>query len=152
MSSEIVKVLANIAKAINKDYSFEEVEKFIKKSNKLDKNAVAAAYSWIYEKKLRELYLLKEMNLNSGKGLRIFSEEEVQSIGLDNYNYLLHLNNISLLNNSELELVMDQIKIFPDDERTTDNINLLVLSIFLDLDRATTPGSRYLLYSSDTIN
>ncbi len=152
MSSEIVKVLENIAQAIDKDYSFEEVEKTIQKGNKLGRGALAAAYSWIYEKKLREMYRLKEMEPDSSKGSRIFSEEEVSTIGLNNYNYILHLRNIGLLTNSELELIIDQINMFPEDERTIDNINLFVLSIFLDLDRTTTPGSRYLLYSSDTIN
>ncbi len=152
MSSEIVKVLENIAMAIDKDYSFEEVEKFIKKGNKLGRNTLAAAYSWIYEKKLREMYRLKEMKPETSKSLRIFSEEEVSDIGLNNYNYLLHLKNIGLIDNDELELIISQIKMFPEEERTKESINIFVLSIFLDLDRTTTPGSRYLLYSSDTIN
>jgi len=152
MSSEIVKILENIAQAINKDYTFEEVEKALRKGNKLGRNTLAAAYSWIYEKKIRELYRLKEMEQDKSKGYRIFSEEEISTIGLNNYDYLLHLRNIGLLDNNELELIIDQINIFPEDERTIDNINLFVLSIFLDLDKTTTPGSRYLLYSSDTIN
>ena len=152
MSSEIVKVLENIAQAIDKNYTFEEVEKFIQKGNKLGRNTLAAAYSWIYEKKIREMYRLKEMEPEKSKSSRIFSDEEVSDIGLNNYNYLLHLKNIGLLDNDELELIIDQINIFPEDERTIENINLFVLSIFLDLDRTTTPGSRYLLYSSDTIN
>ncbi len=152
MSSEIVKVLENIAQAIDKDYSFEEVEKSLQKGNKLGRSTLAAAYSWIYEKKLREIYRLKEMKPKTSESLRVFSDEEVSDLGLNNYNYLLHLKNIGLLDNSELELIIDQIKMFPEEERTRDNINIFVLSIFLDLDKTTTPGSRYLLYSSDTIN
>ncbi len=152
MTTEIVKVLETIVQAINKNYSFEEVEKFIKIDKKIDKTIIAAAYSWIYEKRLRELYRVRELKPKSSESLRILSEEEASTIGLQNYNYILHFYNIGMLNNNELETIIDQIKIFPDEAKTTENINLLILSIFLDLEKISIPGSRYMLYSSDTIN
>ena len=49
-------------------------------------------------------------------------------------------------------MIIDQIKLFPEESRSIENLNMLILSVFLDLDDISTPGSRYLLYSSDTIN
>ncbi len=152
MPLEIIKILETITLAINDDYSFNDFEKFFKKETKVDKTILGTAYSWIYEKKLREIYQLKKMYPKPSKSLRIFSDDEVSTIGLQNSNYILHYYNIGMLTNSEFELILDQIKMFPEDARTTENINLLILSIFFDLDNVSVPGSRYMLYSSDIIN
>ncbi|MGD1006738.1 MAG: DUF494 family protein [Ignavibacteriaceae bacterium] len=152
MSSEIVKVLETIVQAINENYSFEDVERSLHLENKKEMTLIAAAYSWIYEKKLRELYLSKALNRQSSKSLRVLSENELYIIGLKNYDYILHFYNIGLVNNSEIEMIIDNIMTFPEEIRTKESINLLILSVILDIDRVSLPGSRYTLYSSDTIN
>ncbi len=152
MTGDIVEILEKIVQAINNDYSFEEVELYINFEDKVDKTVIAAAYSWIYEKLLREYYQKKELKFDTGKSFRILSEEEISAIGLHNYNYILHFYNIGLVNNNELDIILDQIKLFPEESRSIENLNILILSVFLDLDDISTPGSRYLLYSSDTIN
>ena len=152
MSSEIVKVLETIVLAIENDYSFEDVERSLNLLNKKKKTLIAAAYSWIYEKKLRELYITKAMNKPSSKSIRILSENEASVIGLQNYDYILHFYNIGLINISEIETVIDNIMTFPENIRTKESINLLILSVILDIDKVSLPGSRYTLYSSDTIN
>jgi uncharacterized protein Smg (DUF494 family) len=152
MSSEIVKVLETIVLAINKNYSFEDVERSLNLANKKKKTLIAAAYSWIYEKKLRDLYISKTLNHKSSRSFRVLSENEASAIGLQNYDYLLHFYNIGLLNISEIERIIDNIMEFPEDIRNRESINLLILSVILDIDRVSLPGSRYTLYSSDTIN
>jgi len=152
MTGELVEILEKIVQAINNDYSFEEVELYINFEDKVNKTVIAAAYSWIYEKLLREYYQRKELKSDNGKSFRILSEEEISAIGLQNYNYILHFYNIGLINNNELDMIMEQIKLFPEESRSIENLNILILSVFLDLDDISTPGSRYLLYSSDTIN
>ena len=152
MVGEIVKILEKIANGINNNYSFEEVENSVSNEIKIDKIAIAAAYSWIYEKFLMNFFQKKELKEDISGGFRILSGEEVDLIGLNNYNYLLHFYNIGLLNGSELEMIIDQILLFPEDAIDKEKINLLILSVFLDLDNVSLPGSRYLLYSSDTIN
>jgi uncharacterized protein Smg (DUF494 family) len=152
MTEDLVEILEKIVLAINNDYSFEEVELFINFEDKANKTVIAAAYSWIYEKLLREYYQKKTLKENTSKSVRIFSEEEISSIGLHNYNYILHFYNIGLINNNDMDMILDQIKLFPEESRSIENLNILILSVFLDLDDISTPGSRYLLYSSDTIN
>jgi hypothetical protein len=152
MSLEIVKVLETIVHAINEDYSFEEVERLLLLENKKNMILIATAYSWIYEKKLRELYISKTLNDQISKSIRIFSENETNIIGLQNYDYILHFYNIGLLNNSEIEMIIDNIMAFPEENRNKESINMLILAVILDIDRVSLPGSRYALYSSDTIN
>jgi uncharacterized protein Smg (DUF494 family) len=152
MSSEIVKVIETIVQAINKNYSFEDVERSLHLKNKKRRTIIAAAYSWIYEKRLRDLFVAQSLNKQATKGIRILSENEASQIGLQNYNYILHFYNIGLLNINEIEMIIDNLSTFPEEMRTKESVNLLILSVILDIDRVYLPGSRYTLYSSDTIN
>ena len=152
MTGDLVDILEKLVQAINNDYSFEEVELFINFEDKVNKTVIAAAYSWIYEKLLREYYQKKELKSDPSKSVRILSEVEISAIGLHNYDYILHFYNLGLINNNEFDMIIDQIKLFPEESRSIENLNMLILSVFLDLDDISTPGSRYLLYSSDTIN
>ncbi len=86
------------------------------------------------------------------KGKRILSNEENSLMGIDNFNYLLHLNNIGLLTNLDLEIIIEELKLFPRELINTESINVIIISLFLEVNTLTLPGSRLLLYSSDTIN
>jgi len=152
MVGEIVKIIAKIVQGINKNYSLEQVEKTLNNEVRTSKNVVAAAYSWIYEKMLRDLYIERELDVQNSKGLRILSEEEKYEIGLENYNYLLYFFNIGMIKNKEFNKILEQLKLFPEEMISKDNINILILSMFLEVDNLSLPGSRNLLYSSDTIN
>ncbi len=152
MVGEIVKIIAKIVQGINNDYSLEQVENSIKTAGKVNKNTVAAAYSWIYEKMMRDGFLEREMPAQRYTGLRFLSEDEKYEIGLENYDYLLHYFNIGMLNKKEFSTIIEQMKLFPEGTVDKENINILILSMFLDMNNFSTPGSRNLLYSSDTIN
>ena len=152
MVTEIVEVLAKITELKNKNISEEEIAETIQRESTYNKNVIAAAYSWLHEKYNQNYYLRLNRNSSESKSLRILSHEEGQQIGLKNYNYLLHFYNIGLLTNNDLEEIIEELKLFPEDAIEIENINLLILSMFLDLDRLTLPGSRHLLYSTDKIN
>ncbi len=152
MIGEIVKIIAKIVQGINNNYSLEQVEKSIIGVTDIDKNAVAAAYSWIYEKMTRDLFIERELAENSVQSFRFLSDDEKFEIGLDNYNYLMHFYNIGMIKIDEFNTIVEQLKLFPEGSVTNENINLLILSLFLDMDNYSLPGSRNLLYSSDTIN
>ena len=152
MIGEIVKIIAKIMQGINNNYSLEQVERSIKRESKIDKSAVAAAYSWIYEKIMKDTFYRSEKSMNPSAGIRFLTEEEISEIGLENYNYLLHFYNIGMLNQKELIKLIEQLKLFPESTVKEENINILILSMFLDMDNYSLPGSRNLLYSSDTIN
>jgi uncharacterized protein Smg (DUF494 family) len=152
MITEIVNVLAQIVKGMNENSSAEELAKKIKKESKFDDNIIAAAYSWIYEKNNRELKKDTTDDTQSSTGFRFIGKDEIDAIGVTNSNYLIHLHNIKLLNNKDLETIIERIKDFPEDVINFDHINLLILTLYLNVDDVTPPGSRQLLYSSDTIN
>lgn len=111
-----------------------------------------AAYSWVYEKIVRNR--IKEHNeaQPDPKHNRIFSDEEISILGNENLGLVQKLYHSSLLTEADLDIIMSQIKLLPEEKRSKDELLLLVLYLLLDADLNTLPGSRMLLYSSDTIN
>ncbi len=153
MTMDLIEVLSEIAASITQNLSPEEVERNLNKNKKIGKNIIAAAYSWVYEKISRNLRSDLDSNSKDSKSLRFLSEDEVSAIGLKNYNFLLHFYNIGLLTNEEFSLIIEQIKIFDEYEISEDKLKMLILSRFLIAENnKTLPGSRLMLYSSDTIN
>jgi uncharacterized protein Smg (DUF494 family) len=152
MVAEIIEVLAKITEMGKNNIPEEEAAETIQRESKYNKNTIAAAYSWLHEKN-RQNVNYKELRDNTeSKSLRILSNDEVRQIGIKNYDYLLRFYNIGLLTNNDFEEIMDELKQFPEESVRTENINILILAMFLDLDKWSLPGSRHLLYSTDNIN
>jgi uncharacterized protein Smg (DUF494 family) len=51
-----------------------------------------------------------------------------------------------------LEMTLEQIMMYPKETITKDDINWIILISLIDFNSDILPGSRVLLYSSDTIN
>jgi uncharacterized protein Smg (DUF494 family) len=151
MNTDLVNILVEIVEGIHNKHSIKKILKNINKTRKVNKNLIAAIYSWIFDKITKDIADKLEGNPASA-GIRLLSVEEMDIIGVENYNYILHLYNMGLLNNTDLEKILDQALTFQEGELVMDEINYLILSIFLESDSELPPGSRFLLYSSDTIN
>jgi uncharacterized protein Smg (DUF494 family) len=152
MVAEIIEVLAKITEMGKNNIPDEVAAETIQRESKYNKNTVAAAYSWLHEKNKQNLHYRTLKDDNESKSLRILSNDEVRQIGIKNYDYLLRFYNIGLLTNNDFEEIMDELKQFPEESVRTENINILILAMFLDLDKWSLPGSRHLLYSTDNIN
>ncbi len=152
MVSEIVEVIVKVFEGIKNDYSIIDVEKSLLKKNTYHKNIISAAYSWIYEKKARDKNEKEIINELSEYSFRILSNEERLIFGEEIEKYIMQLYNIGLLNSKDIDKIVEQVQLFPENAKSKDNINLLILSLFFDTDKKSLPGSRYLLYSSDTVN
>ncbi|MCH7826780.1 MAG: DUF494 family protein [Bacteroidetes bacterium] len=152
MISKIVDVLVKVREKINEENIKEKKLEYLELEKLYNQNIVAAAYSWIYEKNLREQAVVKSIPLNQRKGIRICTDEEIRGIGLKNYNYLFHFYNIGLLTHLEFDYILDELKLLPIESVGLDHINILLLSLYLNLEKLSIPGSRLMLHSSDTIN
>jgi uncharacterized protein Smg (DUF494 family) len=152
MVSEIVEVIVKVFEGIKNDTSLKDVENTLLNRDYYHKNIIAAAYSWIYEKSLRDkAENAKDYDI-SKNAFRILSNEEKSLFGEEIEKYIMHLYNIGLLNNKDIDKIVEQLQLFPDNAKNLDNINLLILSLFFDTDKKSLPGSRYILYSSDRVN
>jgi uncharacterized protein Smg (DUF494 family) len=152
MTAKIVEVVAEILEGINNKYSFEELNQKLLTSKKFDQQTVSAAFSLIYDKVLDNRVIKNSGKNNSSRTFRFLTEQESEVIGLENYNYLLHLYNVGLLDVVDFEMILEQIMMFPEDTVTRDDINWTIFVALLDINAELLPGSRLLLYSSDTIN
>ena len=152
MIRKIVDALVKVREKINEGNINDENLENLKLEKIYKKNIVAAAYSWIYEKNQSEQAIAKSIPLNQRKGIRILSGEEIRAIGIKNYGYLLRFYNIGLLTNIEFDYILDELKLLPIEIIDIDQINVLLLSLYLDLEKLSLPGSRLMLHSSDTIN
>ncbi|RPI68184.1 MAG: DUF494 family protein [Ignavibacteriales bacterium] len=148
---EIAKVLEEVIHSLNAEPA-EKTFKRLSKKYKFEKSAVAAVYSWIYDKLMNETYVHYYGNSINNQNFRILADDEISQIGLENYSYLMHFYNKGIITNSDLELILEQIKLFGGEEISFEQLTLLILSVFLELNNFTLPGSRAILYSSDLIN
>lgn len=152
MTAKIVEVIAQILDALSKNSSLEEVNKKLSHNKNFDKQTVSTAFSWIYDKKLTNNYFNNSIKNKEIKSFRFLTEEEKEILGVENYDYITHLINVGLLKLTDLDNILEQVTLFPGDKISKEEINWLILFSLVDLNESIPPGSRVLLYSSDTIN
>ena len=150
MTNKIVEVLTEILDGLNNDHQIEELNEIL--SNKdFDEQTLIVAFSLVYDKVLCGK-ISQENKKDKNRNVRLLSEEEKEILGLDNYNYLLKLVNVGLLDSLDFELVLEQLLMAPTETITKEDINLIILISLVDFNSDILPGSRVLLYSSDIIN
>lgn len=152
MITKIVEVIAIILEHLNKNNSLEEVNKQLTLNKEYDQQTVSAAFSLIFDKVLSKKVLRKSENTCRSTDFRILNSDEMELIGIENYNYLISLQNVGLIDNFDIDIIIEQISNFPQKDITKDDINWIIFISLIDLDAGLLPGSRVLLYSSDTIN
>jgi len=151
MTTDLIDILVKIVEGMNNNYSIDRIVKNLNRDKKVNKNLVAAIYSWIFDKIHRDLYRTV-VGDDSAEGIRFLSEEEKDILGIENSNYILHLYNLRLLNNSDIDRLIEQAQKYAEGELDFEQLNIMILAIFLETNSELPPGSRLLLYSSDTIN
>lgn len=151
MTEKIVEVLAKILDGLNKNISIEEVSTLLSRDKTFDKRTVSAAFSLVYDKVLS--HKIKKNNTRSdNKNFRLLTEQEKEILGNDNSTYLMYLYNVGLLDTADLEMVLEQIMMFPEDSVNKNDINWLVYIALIEFSTEIMPGSRILLNSDDNIN
>lgn len=144
---ENVNAIKLVFDQIIKSKTPEQVLENIVNIKKYDGSVIAAVYSWVFEKlKNKKAISFKE------KSLRIMSVEEIELIGIENYSYILHFFNLGLISSKEIDKLINQMELMPEELISTKLINILLITMFIYGDVSLLPGSRLHLFSSDTIN
>lgn len=151
MNTKVVEVLAQILDGLNKNYSLEDVNNKITNENKFDKQTVSAAFSLVYDKILNNSGEKTE-DVNRNKNFRFLNDEEIEAVGIEYYDYLMHLQNIQLLDSDDIEMLLEQILLFPNQSLTFEDINWMILVSLVEFNTKILPGSRVILYATDKIN
>ena len=151
MTAKIVEVLAKILEGLKANISIEEVTKHLNLNKDFDAQTVSAALGLVFDKFLTNRLVLKKGATNKNS-FRLLTNDEISIIGAENHNYIQHLVNVGLLDSLDVELLLEQMTMFPEERVSKDDINWIILFSLVDFDSEILPGSRVLLYSSDTIN
>lgn len=151
MATKIVEVLAKILDGLNKNSTLEEVNLSLIKNKEFDQQTVGVAFSLVYDKVLSNKLNPRKRKKQSNN-FRILTEEEKEALGIENYNYLMHLYNVGLITPVDVETILEQVGLFPENTVTKEDINWIILISLIDFNSEIPPGSRILLYTSDTIN
>lgn len=152
MTAKIVEILAKILEGLKDNDSIEEVTNHLNLNDDFDAQTVSAALGLVFDKFLTNRLLLTDPENLSNKSFRVLSSEEIGIVGTENYNYIQHLVNVGLLDSYDVELLIEQMTMFPEEKVSIDDINWIILFSLVDFESEILPGSRVLLYSSDTIN
>lgn len=152
MNTKIVEALTKILDGLYKNIPLEEINVRLSKDKSLDQQTLSTAFSWILDRSLNPARRKRDPLDGGLKGFRLLSEEEREMLGMENYKYFTHLMNIGLVSPAELSIIIDQLSFVPGASITKEEINWIILFSLLGGDDKTLPGSRVLLYSSDTIN
>ena len=152
MQPKIVEILAKILETLSSCDSLEDVNKKLLKDKEFDEHAIGIAFSLVYDKILLKNTHIKDNDESKNTGFRFLTEDEHEILGVENYNYLLHLINVGLLDMNQLETILEQINFYPENKLTRKEINWMVLLSLVDFDSDVPYGSRVLLFSSDSVN
>jgi uncharacterized protein Smg (DUF494 family) len=151
MTAKIVEVIARILDGLNNNISLEEVNDQLTIDKEYDKQTVSAAFSLVYDKVLTSK-IVKDKSNSQPQNIRLLTDEERDVLGIDNYDYLLKLWKIGLVDSADLEIILEQLMLFPNEAISREDINWIILVSLVEFNSKILPGSRILLYSSDTIN
>ncbi len=151
MVTKIVEVIALILDNLKKDYTLEEVSKLLD-NKEYDRQTVSAAFSLLFDKVLSSKISKSKKKEIKKEAFRVLSNDEIDLIGIDNYNYVLNLINLGLIESTDIEFILEHASNLNGRVLSKDDINWIVFISLIDLNAGLLPGSRVLLYSSDTIN
>jgi len=145
---KVVELMVEILDALRNNISLEDFNHKINLENKFDRQTICAAFSIVFEKTC----IISKKKLFNTKSMRVFSNEEFLFLGSDNANYLIYLLNIGLIDKEDMEFIIEQLSIYPEDKISKEEINLIILLIIIEKSSNVLPGSRVTLIPSDTIN
>jgi uncharacterized protein Smg (DUF494 family) len=152
MKPKIVEVLAKIFESFSNNIPLEDVNKALLKSKEYDEQTLSIAFSLVYDKILLKRMHPSEDAEKEGLGIRFLTNEEKEILGVENYNYLIHLRNVGLLDSTQMEDILEQVTYYPDTKISRKDLNWLVLLSLVEFDSDVPLGSRLHLYSSDSVN
>ncbi len=150
MNSKVVDALQIIVEEMRESKSLEDINVLLSSKEEIDTETASVAFSLLFDKVLQKIEQ-PERSVSSSS-FRVADEEEISFIGIDNYNYILHIFNLGIINSDDLELIMEQVVLYPKLILNRHDINLIVLFSLMEVSADLLPGSRFYLHTSDKIN
>ena len=153
LNADIVEILAIMLDGVKCRYSLEDIHKDIIKKKKVDVNLLNTAYVFLLDNILVDKKIKKVSKTAKNKSFRILNDDELDVLGVENYDYILYLKNVGLITDSQVNTLIDEITAIPIETVSKDELNWMVLMmLFNAADTFLPPGNRLLIRPSDSIN
>lgn len=150
LTSRLIELFGVIFDNISNNSSLKELEKGLSKDTRFEKELVATAYSWLFDRAGSKS--IRTTTQKGTKNFRVFSKDEQLVLGSKNIRWLTGLLHKGLITAEEVEIVIDQLRYSPFEAVGEQEFILVIMSLLFEREQMTTPGHRTLLSASDRIN
>jgi uncharacterized protein Smg (DUF494 family) len=145
---EIILYLLNVLKS-NKMFEEEDMQKLIKLG--YSENEINAAFSWIYSKFYTNKKLFESNNPNSDSK-RFLNSTEQNIITPEAYGYLIQLNEMGLIDNTDIDLILERILATNYNYIDKEDMKSITASYIIDIEEMNNSNKRTILNINDTVN
>jgi len=151
MKEKVVELLIYIMNEIHDNKRVNEIDIADLKSRGYTQAEISAAFSWLYDNFHLNDVSVKRSSTSIEGSRRMLHEAEKFVISTDGYGYLIHLCELGLLNNMDLENVIERAMMAGFEKLSAVELQSIVASI-LFAKGGEGGTNRYMLNSGDTIH
>lgn len=149
MKEKVVELLMYIMSEIHENKRINDIDIADLRSRGYTQSEISAAFSWLHDNFQQGETSLKRQKGSAEGSRRMLHEAEKYMISTEGHGYLIHLRELGLLTEADLESVIERAMMSGYEKLTVGELQSIVASILLV---AGGGASRYMLNSGDTIH
>jgi uncharacterized protein Smg (DUF494 family) len=144
----LISIIITLLEAEKSNISFNNIEKKLIKQEKFSRNEISAAYLFIQEK-----VKTKTLNKLNNRNFRIYTEDEINFLGYNNFQYLMTLRAYSILSDSDINKLINSLQV-ENITKLTPNIinNYIIYNFFGNKDFSFKELYNFYINPNDLIN
>lgn len=144
----LISIIITLLEAEKSNISFNNIEKKLIKQEKFSRNEISAAYLFIQEK-----VKTKTLNKLNNRNFRIYTEDEINFLGYNNFQYLMTLRAYSILSDSDINKLINSLQV-ENITKLTPNIinNYIIYNYFGNKDFSFKELYNFYINPNDLIN
>jgi uncharacterized protein Smg (DUF494 family) len=148
---KIVEIIVYLLTELKKNKQLSDVD-----TDKLQKlgytpNEINTAFSWVYSKLYAGEKVFSEESKET-KSQRFLHDAEQNVISPEAYGYLIQLNELGLINNSDIDLIIDKVMVSSYNKVDLQDMKMMIASYLLDIEEMNDSNRRMMINTNDTIH
>ena len=148
---KIIEIIVYLLTELKKNKQLSDVD-----TSKLQKlgytpNEINTAFSWVYSK----LYAGEKVfsgESKETKSQRFLHDVEQNVISPEAFGYLIQLNELGLINNSDIDLIIDKVMVSSYNKVDLPDMKMIIASYLLDIEEMNDSNRRMMINTNDTIH
>jgi len=114
-------------------------------------NEINTAFSWVYSKIYAGEKIFADDKKHT-KSQRFLHDVEQNIITPEAYGYLIQLNELGLINNTDIDLIIDRVMVSSYSKVELEDMKILIASYLLDIDDMNDSNRRMMVNTNDTVH